>query len=321
MFYIHVHTTHSIKTPIEFLLTSYPLFEMNKVGKWRVHKINDDGISCMNRKHGINNNEIVCKLAITGWANFDTWIQIGWRFVIQLISIPALTMEFTFTSKPIENALPNMVRGWFRIDDNGWLNIDESELSQNRAGPLTLDALIVDRKKDLKLNTIMRHLTNMMTKKGLSVSILDNYKYPFYYDMLKFKDESGIDFGALSNEYFQSVFKLLSRKIALKLDEVIVRAFIRMWIMCLKIKSRFNTFVLECRMPESYFNPLYFEIVFGKLDELIALQEERKFISFLFELSKENIVASWLPEFVQKYLLSSDGGMEGVDDMLSSLQL
>lgn len=341
IFYFHIHSRIPIVSPKLYVISA-ALFKQsnNRLGPWRVHR-NDEQlktIKCNIIIHESTHYQLLCALKLTSWVQFNGWNQIGWRFHIKNFKSPSFNLNIEFISKNEvidimqPHQIQNLLNGWFATNDN-WFNIDKPEFSLhdkpngNSRRPLK-DGLIIDRNIELQSGNIMKYVSKMVTNQKHKYNIFNDEQFPFHHELMRFKGESGIDHGSLSQEYFQTIFKSLSKRLinSDSFQVKIAHGLIRMWIMCLKQKSnfkidpQFNAMPpeLECRMKSSYFNALYFEIIFGKLDRLFAMQNIDNILQYLMLLSTQNIIADWVPLFVNKYL-KMDSNLEQVTFMLSTL--
>ena len=318
MFLFSVHTKHKIQSPIRIYVISAAILKDHRLGRWTVHRGNEDvgAVKCGILHHSETHYELDCSLQLTSWVQFFNWKQIGWRFCIRYLQNPAFTLNLEFISKNElldtmqHDGIQNMLSEWLTINDN-WFNIDRPHFNLHNAqiGGLSKDGMIIDRANVFRTDNIMKFVSNMVTKKKNVFDIFNDNHFPFHHELMRFKDETGIDHGSLTQEYFQSIFRTIAKRLIREFTVKDGHALIRMWIMCLKMKSylkfaeqyRSMPFDLECRMPSSYFNTIYFQIVFGKLDRLIFLQNIDDIVTYLQVLSAESIVSIWVPRFVKRY--------------------
>ena len=298
------------------------LYQNGTLGDWQYPT--DEYVQFSGLKH-----ELHCNIKLLRWAYHDSVDQIGWRFTIKSIyDQPGFICNIEFIRRDYlkkSRDVSSFVDLWFNRN-NDWFNVDRPmfwmhESAQPRP---KLDGIVVDRSK-LTADKIMEYLHSIRTEQGRIYSIFNDYQFPFQFEMLRFKNEDGLDFGAVTQEFFQLTFTALSDKLSHGFDVNTARALFRMWVVCLKMKSwniarrPHRTFIIQCSMPASYFNPKYFEIALGRLDQLVHASDfnPRDLVSYLRRLQRESIINDWVPGFAKQYLENDDTDLEPVSIMLS----
>eukprot|EP01084_Bolivina_argentea_P285985 490523_1 len=217
------------------------------------------------------------------------------------------------------------------------------------------DMLWVDRHFAFNQSNIIYYLQHMKTKTGNTWNIFDLYQYPFDFAVIHYINENGIDEGALTQDLFINIFISLSQFIGTNdenggilqsesklLVQKGILGLMRSWNLCWrmrdlwKIKSEKETRELQnlqsgaatvievmdvdidCRLHTNIINPLYFEIAFGKMDQLIESTDDKEFIIYIRKLMRNNLVQSWIIEFCKKYFTDDDSNMY-TDEIVNEL--
>ena len=313
-------TKNPIHDPLDVNFLSTAIFKDGST--WSDWKKDAKEVECKTEYFdmGDDNHQFTFRILLKGWNNFPSHDQIGWGLSIGRFKNPAFSMQFEFIdANYIQNVQPEHVydqflRDWL-VRSNDWFNVDRNKFVQH-----DLDSLFVDRRHNFRPSKIMKYLSNMETKKKNKYDILNDLQFPFHYEFLKFTNEAGIDHGALSQEFFQTIFKALAAKLTKQFEAKVAKVLIRVWMMCLKMKGRYDDFDLQCRIPESYFNTLYMEIVFGKLDDLLRVDNVEDIVFYLIKLSEEGVINQWVPQFVNRYLRTKND-LDEIEIMMEALEI